>query len=96
LGGPIVTEGGVVFIGAAMDNYLRAFDAETGEELWKGRLPAGGQATPMTYRTQTSFPTLLVMFAALALALLLTVARSRASLANNRTPTPDPGDKGLS
>jgi quinoprotein glucose dehydrogenase len=33
-----------------MDNYLRAFDVETGAELWKGRLPAGGQATPMTYR----------------------------------------------
>jgi quinoprotein glucose dehydrogenase len=32
-----------------MDNYLRAFDADTGAELWKGRLPAGGQATPMTY-----------------------------------------------
>ena len=49
LGGPIVTAGGVVFIGAAMDDYLRAFDAASGEELWKGRLPAGGQATPMTY-----------------------------------------------
>jgi quinoprotein glucose dehydrogenase len=49
-GGPIVTAGGVVFIGAAMDNYLRALDIETGAELWKGRLPAGGQATPMTYR----------------------------------------------
>jgi quinoprotein glucose dehydrogenase len=48
-GGPIVTAGGVVFIGAAMDNYLRAFDAATGKELWKGRLPAGGQATPLTY-----------------------------------------------
>lgn len=48
-GGPIVTGGGIVFIGAAMDNYLRAFDARTGQELWKGRLPAGGQATPMTY-----------------------------------------------
>jgi quinoprotein glucose dehydrogenase len=33
-----------------MDNYLRAFDVESGQELWKGRLPAGGQATPMTYR----------------------------------------------
>ena len=32
-----------------MDNYLRAFSLATGEELWKGRLPAGGQATPMTY-----------------------------------------------
>ncbi|UCF20887.1 MAG: pyrroloquinoline quinone-dependent dehydrogenase [Gemmatimonadota bacterium] len=50
LGGPIVTAGGLVFIGAAMDDYLRAFDVDTGEELWKGRLPAGGQATPMTYR----------------------------------------------
>jgi quinoprotein glucose dehydrogenase len=49
-GGPIVTAGGVIFIGAAMDNYLRAFDVETGAELWKGRLPAGGQATPVTYR----------------------------------------------
>ena len=50
LGGPIVTAGSLVFIGAAMDNYLRAFDIESGRELWKGRLPAGGQATPMTYR----------------------------------------------
>jgi quinoprotein glucose dehydrogenase len=50
LGGPIVTQGGLVFIAAAMDNYLRAFDLETGKELWKGRLPAGGQATPMAYR----------------------------------------------
>jgi len=49
LGGPIITAGGLVFIGAAMDNYLRAFDINSGEELWKGRLPAGGQATPMTY-----------------------------------------------
>jgi quinoprotein glucose dehydrogenase len=50
LGGPLVTGGGLIFIGAAMDDYLRAFDVESGEELWKGRLPAGGQATPMTYR----------------------------------------------
>jgi quinoprotein glucose dehydrogenase len=50
LGGPIVTAGSLVFIGAAMDDYLRAFDIESGRELWKGRLPAGGQATPMTYR----------------------------------------------
>jgi quinoprotein glucose dehydrogenase len=49
LGGPLATAGGLVFIGAAMDNYLRAFDADSGKELWKGRLPAGGQATPMTY-----------------------------------------------
>jgi quinoprotein glucose dehydrogenase len=49
LGGPMATASGLVFIGAAMDNYLRAFDAKTGAELWLGRLPAGGQATPMTY-----------------------------------------------
>lgn len=49
IGGPIITAGGIIFIGAAMDDYLRAFDLTTGEELWKGRLPAGGQATPMTY-----------------------------------------------
>jgi quinoprotein glucose dehydrogenase len=49
LGGPLATASGLVFIGAAMDDYLRAFDAATGDELWKGRLPAGGQATPMTY-----------------------------------------------
>ena len=50
-GGPIATASGVAFIGATMDDYLRAFDTDTGEELWKGRLPAGGQATPLTYRT---------------------------------------------
>ncbi|MDQ0462686.1 quinoprotein glucose dehydrogenase [Caulobacter ginsengisoli] len=48
-GGPISTGGGLVFIGASLDNYLRAFDERTGKELWRGRLPAGGQATPMTY-----------------------------------------------
>lgn len=52
LGGPIVTASGLIFVGAAMDDYLRAFNVETGEELWKGRLPAGAQATPMTYRLQ--------------------------------------------
>ena len=49
LGGPIVTAGGLVFTAATMDNYLRAFDSESGKELWKVELPAGGQATPMTY-----------------------------------------------
>lgn len=48
-GGPITTASGLTFIGAAMDDYLRAFSTATGKELWKGRLPAGGQATPMTY-----------------------------------------------
>src|ERR1700722_8389217 len=50
LGGPIVTASGLAFIASAMDDYLRAFDIESGAELWKGRLPAGAQAMPMTYR----------------------------------------------
>jgi quinoprotein glucose dehydrogenase len=50
LGGPIVTAGGLVFVGAALDRKLRAFDIETGRELWSGDLPAGARATPMTYR----------------------------------------------
>ena len=50
LGGPIVTAGGVVFIGAALDRWLHAFDIETGRLLWKGPLPESGKATPMSYR----------------------------------------------
>jgi quinoprotein glucose dehydrogenase len=50
LGGPITTAGGVVFIAGTFDPYLRAFDIETGQELWKGVLPASGHATPMTYK----------------------------------------------
>jgi quinoprotein glucose dehydrogenase len=48
-GGPVATAGGLVFIGGALDRYLRAFDAASGAELWRGRLPAPGMATPMTY-----------------------------------------------
>jgi quinoprotein glucose dehydrogenase len=50
IGGPLLTASGLTFIGATTDDFLRAFDTRTGEELWKGRLPAGPQATPMTYR----------------------------------------------
>jgi quinoprotein glucose dehydrogenase len=50
LGGSIVTAGGLVFIGAAMDTFLRAFDIETGREVWKAELPASDQASPMTYQ----------------------------------------------
>ncbi|MFN8574719.1 MAG: pyrroloquinoline quinone-dependent dehydrogenase [Gemmatimonadaceae bacterium] len=50
LGGPIVTAGGIVFIGATFDHALRAFDLATGAQLWKGTLPAGARATPMTYQ----------------------------------------------
>src|SRR5271154_6440999 len=49
LGGPMITAGGLVFTSAGMDLYLHAFDSESGKELWKYQLPAGGQATPMTY-----------------------------------------------
>ncbi|WP_064706608.1 glucose/quinate/shikimate family membrane-bound PQQ-dependent dehydrogenase [Rhizobium bangladeshense] len=51
IGGPMLTKGGVAFLGAAVDNYLRAYDVTNGRELWRARLPAGGQATPMTYTT---------------------------------------------
>ena len=50
LGGPIVTAGGLVFIAGTADPYIRAFDLDSGKELWKARLPAPGAATPMTYQ----------------------------------------------
>jgi quinoprotein glucose dehydrogenase len=50
IGGPIVTAGGLVFIGASLlDDRFRAFDTDTGKLMWEAKLPAGGQATPMTY-----------------------------------------------
>jgi quinoprotein glucose dehydrogenase len=49
IGGPIITAGGVAFLAASVDNYLRGYDLTTGEEIWRTRLPAGGQSTPMTY-----------------------------------------------
>lgn len=52
LGGPLTTAGGVSFLSGTLDQYLRGYDITTGEELYKARLPAGGQATPMTYTGQ--------------------------------------------
>ncbi len=49
IGGPVATAGGVLFIAATMDQYLRAIDMNSGEELWKDKLPAGSQTTPMIY-----------------------------------------------
>jgi quinoprotein glucose dehydrogenase len=49
LGGPLTTAGGVAFLSGTLDYYVRAYDVNTGKEIWKSRLPAGGQATPMTY-----------------------------------------------
>jgi quinoprotein glucose dehydrogenase len=48
-GGPLVTAGGLVFIAATTDDTFRAIDVRTGEIVWEDQLPAGGQATPMTY-----------------------------------------------
>ncbi len=48
-GGPVVTAGGLIFIGATRDEMFRALDAKTGEVLWETKLPAGGYATPATY-----------------------------------------------
>jgi quinoprotein glucose dehydrogenase len=53
-GGSITTRGGLVFIAATQERTLRALDVTTGRELWSARLPAGGQATPMTYRSPKS------------------------------------------
>jgi quinoprotein glucose dehydrogenase len=52
IGGPLATASGLIFIGAALDDYLRAFDAKTGAELWTGRLPSAGIATPTSYLWQ--------------------------------------------
>jgi quinoprotein glucose dehydrogenase len=49
IGGPVITAGGVVFLGAAVDDYLRAYELTTGREIWRARLPAGGQSTPMSF-----------------------------------------------
>ena len=63
LGGPIVTAGGLVFIAGTVDCFLRAFDIESGKELWKGNLPACGNATPMTYRVSATGKQFLVIAA---------------------------------
>jgi quinoprotein glucose dehydrogenase len=52
LGGPIVTASGLVFIAGTYDPFLRAFDVETGRELWKGALPASGHAMAITYQVR--------------------------------------------
>jgi quinoprotein glucose dehydrogenase len=64
LGGPIVTAGGLVFIaGTLIDPAIRAFDVETGKEVWSAQLPTSGAATPMTYQTRAGGKQFLVIAA---------------------------------
>jgi quinoprotein glucose dehydrogenase len=63
LGGSIVTAGGLVFIAGTLDPYVRAFDVETGKELWKAQLPASAHATPMTYQLKSGGKQYLVIAA---------------------------------
>jgi quinoprotein glucose dehydrogenase len=53
LGGPVVTAGGIVFIGASLDRTLHAYDIETGRELWSANLPGSARATPMSYQVDS-------------------------------------------
>jgi len=53
-GGALALRSGVFLIAASQDRYLRAYDTLTGRELWRTRLPAGGQATPITYMSGPS------------------------------------------
>lgn len=63
LGGPIVTAGGIVFIAGTTDSFIRGFDIESGKELWKAQLPAGANATPMTYQLRSNGKQYLVVAA---------------------------------
>jgi quinoprotein glucose dehydrogenase len=54
IGGAVTTRSGLTFIGASQDSYLRAIDTATGRELWRSKLPAGGQATPISYWSAAS------------------------------------------
>lgn len=49
IGGSLTTRSGLTFIAATIDDYFRAFDVDTGQELWKTKLPAGGQSNPISY-----------------------------------------------
>jgi quinoprotein glucose dehydrogenase len=53
-GGSLTTRGGLIFVAASQERTFRALDAATGKQLWRNRLPAGGQASPMTYWSAAS------------------------------------------
>ena len=63
-GGPMTTRSGLTFIAATQDDHFRAFDTRTGRMLWDTKLPAGGHATPMTYRSPESGRQFVVIAAA--------------------------------
>ena len=63
IGGSLVTAGGLVFIAATSDHRFRAFDRDTGEQLWSAELPASGFAAPMTYRAPKTGRQLVVIAA---------------------------------
>jgi quinoprotein glucose dehydrogenase len=63
LGGPIVTASGLVFIAGTFDPFIRAFDVDSGREIWKAPLPASGAATPITYMTSAGGRQFLVIAA---------------------------------
>jgi quinoprotein glucose dehydrogenase len=63
LGGSIATAGGVAFIGATTDKFLRGFDTASGEEIWTRRLPYTASATPLTYRLRKDSRQFLVIAA---------------------------------
>jgi quinoprotein glucose dehydrogenase len=63
LGGPIITATGLIFIAGTIDPFIRAFDIETGKELWKAQMPASGAATPMTYQVTAGGKQFLVIAA---------------------------------
>jgi glucose dehydrogenase len=54
MGGAVVTQGGLFFIGSSMDRTLRAYETASGKELWSASIPGGGVATPMTYVSPAS------------------------------------------
>lgn len=61
LGGTMVTAGGVAFLSGTLDYYVRGYDVRDGRKLWEARLPAGGQATPMSYADANGKQYLLVV-----------------------------------
>jgi quinoprotein glucose dehydrogenase len=63
LGGSLATAGGLVFIGATTEKVLRAFDADTGDEVWSARLPFTANATPLSYRLRPDGRQLVVVAA---------------------------------